>query len=391
MYPTLSYFIYDLTGKYFPLPFFTFGIVMALSFVLAYIIFHKELKRKEMEGIISPRLVTRTFGKLPTITDMLVGILVSGIIGYKLIGLILNYSDTMENPQDYLLSKQGSVIGFLIGGLLSAYTFWRDRKRIKMDYPEEVTREVHLHPYQLMGNFLMIAAISGLLGAKLFDSLEHWNDFINDPLDQLMSFSGLTFYGGLICGGAGVLWYARKNGIPLLHMLDIGAPAMMLAYGFGRFGCQLAGDGDWGKVNLAPKPNWMGFLPDWMWAFNFPRNVNKEGTVLLDNVPGPYVKALAQPVYPTAFYEAVIGILIFFLLWSLRKRIKLPGMLFAIYLLFSAVERFSIELIRVNIPYHWRGYTFTQAELISVLLFIVGLGLGAFLLIRKPTPKELTE
>jgi phosphatidylglycerol:prolipoprotein diacylglycerol transferase len=388
MYPTLSYFIYDLTGKYYPLPFFTFGIMMALSFVAAYLVFLNELKRKEMEGIIYPRMMTKTFGKPAGITDIIIGMLIGGLLGYKIIGLLMNYSDNMENPQDYLLSKQGSFIGFAAGVALSVYTSWRDWKKTKEKTAEPYTKEVLVSPHELMGNFLMIAAISGLIGAKLFDSLENFNEFVNDPIGQITSFSGLTFYGGLICGGAGVLWYARKNGIPLLHMLDIGGPGMMLAYGVGRIGCQLAGDGDWGIVNLSPKPGWMSFLPDWMWSFNFPRNVNKAGEVVLSNVPGPYKYALSQPVYPTAFYEAILGILLFLFLWSIRKKIKIPGLLFSIYLLISAAERFFIELIRVNIKYTWHGFAFTQAEMISVLLFIVGLGMGAFLLIRKPAPKE---
>ena len=100
--------------------------------------------------------------------------------------------------------------------------------------------------------------------------------------------SGLTCYWGLICGALGVIWYTRKHKIPLLPLLDVGAPAMMLAYGVGRIGCQLSGDGDWGIVNTYPKPGWMSFLPDWMWSFNFPRNVAHEGTVILQNVKGKF-------------------------------------------------------------------------------------------------------
>ena len=67
-----------------------------------------------------------------------------------------------------------------------------------------------IHPYQLVGNMIMIAAISGIIGGKIFASLENWDDFMNDPIGQLFSFSGLTFYGGLIFGAISVCYYAKK-------------------------------------------------------------------------------------------------------------------------------------------------------------------------------------
>jgi len=73
----------------------------------------------------------------------------------------------------------------------------------------------------------------------------------------------------------------------------------------------------------------------------------------------------------------IMAFIIFLILWRIRRHIKLPGMLFGIYLLFNAVERFCIELIRVNTKYHIGGLSFTQAELIAVILFLGGLGLIA--------------
>jgi phosphatidylglycerol:prolipoprotein diacylglycerol transferase len=99
----------------------------------------------------------------------------------------------------------------------------------------------------MMGSILLWAAVFGFAGAKLFNALENWGDFMKDPVGMLVGFSGLTFYGGLICGGAAVLYIANKNGVKPLDMLDIGGPGMMLAYALGRVGCQMSGDGDWGS------------------------------------------------------------------------------------------------------------------------------------------------
>ena len=67
------------------------------------------------------------------------------------------------------------------------------------------------HPYQHVGNMTMIAAIAGLLGAKIFHNLENLDSFFRNPIDSLISFSGLTMYGGLICGSIAVLYYAHKQ------------------------------------------------------------------------------------------------------------------------------------------------------------------------------------
>jgi phosphatidylglycerol---prolipoprotein diacylglyceryl transferase len=223
-----------------------------------------------------------------------------------------------------------------------------------------------------MGTFIMWAALFGFIGAKIFHNLENWNDFIADPIGGLLSFSGLTFYGGLICGGAAVLYIANKHGIKPIHMLDIGAPGMMLAYGVGRIGCHMSGDGDWGIVNTAAKPGWLSWAPDWVWSFKYPHNVLSEG-VPIPGCIGRYCHELPAGVFPTPFYEAVACLILFALLWSVRNRIKVPGLMWSVYMLLNGIERFLIELIRVNTKYHVFGINFTQAELISLILVVLGI------------------
>ena len=82
----------------------------------------------------------------------------------------------------------------------------------------------------------MLAAVSGLIGAKIFHNLENMDAFLADPMGQLLSFSGLTFYGGLICGTAVVIWYAKKHNIHYKHIADAAAPGLMLAYELDEWG-----------------------------------------------------------------------------------------------------------------------------------------------------------
>ena len=94
---------------------------------------------------------------------------------------------------------------------------------------------------------------------------------------------------------------------------------------------------------------------------------------------------LSEPVYPTPFYEIMMMLVVFGILWALRKRIKVPGMLFFIYLAFIAVERFLIEKIRVNVVHDVLGMRLTQAEIISIVLFLLSLG-GMLFVWKKNRP-----
>ncbi|MFK5073423.1 prolipoprotein diacylglyceryl transferase family protein, partial [Klebsiella pneumoniae] len=84
-----------------------------------------------------------------------------------------------------------------------------------------------------------------------------------------------------------------------------------------------------------------------------------------------FCNQLPFPVYPTPLYEVIVCALLFLVIWVLRKKIKIPGLLFSIYLMMNGVERFLIEKIRVNTKYDLPFHP-TQAELISLALFIGG-------------------
>jgi phosphatidylglycerol:prolipoprotein diacylglycerol transferase len=377
MYPTLYHAVKDLFGL--DITFLQianmFGFFVAISFLAANYIMTIELRRKEKEGILFSSTKIEKFGYPMPKAEYIVNAIMGFIFGYKILPIIFDSALIGNGAQDYIFSLNGNwMTGILLAALLLYLKYREDKKQ---QLPDPIEKEVESHPWQHMGYLTLVAAVSGILGAKIFHWFEYWDDFMADPMGMLFSASGLTFFGGLICGGVGVLYAANKKGIRPLHMLDVGGPAMMLAYGLGRFGCHFSGDGDWGIVNNNPKPSWMSFLPDWAWSYNYPNNVSQMcdptgGTMPCDFSQTPY---LQLPVYPTPLYEALAAIALFGILWLIRKKNKPAGALFGIYMMMAGAERFFIEKIRVNSTYTIFGIHPTQAELISVALFISGVGL----------------
>lgn len=409
MYPNLYFFLKDTFGmepwgwtKFVN----SFGFFVAIAFILSAMVLVKELKRKEREGLLFPVEETMITGKPASLQELLINALLGFLVGYKALGIFLN-SDQIP-PQEYIFSSKGSWGGGLILALVFAGLKYREKAKQKLAKPEK--RKIRIWPHERVGDITIYAAIFGFIGAKLFDNFENWDRFIQNPIENLLSPSGLTFYGGLICATIAILWYARKKKISIRHLVDAAAPVLMLAYALGRIGCQVSGDGDWGILNSAYVTDASGkavkagpgdfekalethktyylsefgadsipriavkapaSLPAWVVAYAYPHNVNEQG-FKMDHCTGDHCNALPVPVFPTPLYEIIACLVLFLVLLALRKKIRIPGQMFAIYLILNGLERFFIEKIRVNTKYDLFGFHPTQAEIISSALIITG-------------------
>jgi phosphatidylglycerol:prolipoprotein diacylglycerol transferase len=184
-----------------------------------------------------------------------------------------------------------------------------------------------------------VALLGGLIGAR-----GYWLAQNHESLSfgNVLGGSGLIWYGGLAGGIVGVLLWAWRRKFLSLQLVDMAAYGLALGYAIGRIGCQVSGDGDYGKAWDGP------------WAMGY-----SNGTV--PTAPG-------ETVHPTPIYETLVMGLVAYFLWRLRDRVR-PGVLFALYLVIAGVERFLIEFIRRNDDV---ALGLTAAQLESLAQFAIG-------------------
>jgi phosphatidylglycerol:prolipoprotein diacylglycerol transferase len=177
--------------------------------------------------------------------------------------------------------------------------------------------------------------VGGVLGAKI--------DFVlqNGSEGNFLSGSGLVWYGGVIGGAIGVIAVAAWRKIPIGRLANMSAPGLAIGYAIGRIGCQLSGDGDYGRATSLP------------WGMSYP-----DGEVPTTEI-----------VHPTPVYETAAMLVVFFVLWRLRDRLNRPWQLFGLWAILAGAERFLVEFVRRNEDV---ALGLTAAQLFSIGLMAIG-------------------
>ncbi|MCB0762452.1 MAG: prolipoprotein diacylglyceryl transferase, partial [Flavobacteriales bacterium] len=251
MYPTIYHAVLDLIGWDWPWlkMLNSFGFFVALAFVTANYLLMLEMKRKESLGLFPRGTRTIVVGMPVQWKEVAFNALLGFLFGWKVLYLLMNASTLFQPgsmPQEHIFSMQGNVwLGILLAIGFGGYKYWEYKKN---ELPEPQEKEVAVPAHEYVGPITFAAAVGGIVGAKFFHLFENpaeFMKFFQEP--SLENFlSGLTVYGGLIMGAFAVWLYARPKGLKFIHLADATAPGLMLAYGIGRIGCQVSGDGDWG-------------------------------------------------------------------------------------------------------------------------------------------------
>jgi len=198
--------------------------------------------------------------------------------------------------------------------------------------------------------FFLYAIIGAMIGARLYyvafsGSEEYWLN----PL-KLFAFweGGLAIHGGILGGLLVALFYARKMKIPFWKLADTMTPSLILGQAIGRIGCFLNGDAHGYPTSL---PWGMIYSPESPAGRMFP----------------------GQPLHPTQLYEMAFNLMIFLLLWKLRKRIKADGILFLLYVMMYSAIRIFVEHFRAD-KLVFLG-NLSAAQSIGIIGIIIGLSL----------------
>ncbi|NTW54621.1 MAG: prolipoprotein diacylglyceryl transferase [Chlorobaculum sp.] len=249
------------------------------------------------------------------------------------------------------------IIAFAIVWLLSRYRIADEKLPFDKAFPGDALTWA-------MGGVL----IGGRVGYILFYGFD-W--FLQDPIGTLLpihlgsgtcafsGISGMSFHGGLIGVGIALWIFSRKHKVDFLKTVDLFIPAMPLGYTFGRLGNFINGE-LYGRVTTSA----IGmYFPD-------------APTVALR--------------HPSQLYEAFFeGIVLFIILWSIRKKAPWTGFLSGLYLIGYGTVRFFIEFFRE--PDAQLGFVFFNFSMGQVLCFLmIAAGVGIVLLSKQMAEKAKT-
>jgi phosphatidylglycerol:prolipoprotein diacylglycerol transferase len=240
-----------------------------------------------------------------------------------------------------ILFKLGSITIYSYGFLIAvgvvcgvAYLAIRGKKEVGLTFDQA-------------NNLFLLIFIAALVGGKVFLFFENPSSYLENPR-RLFTGSGFVFYGSFLFAVPTMLWFFKKNKLPVYQMLDIMAIVTCLVHMFGRMGCFMAG-----CCHGKPTTSWFG-------------------VTFTD--PACQAEPLNTPLYPTQLMEAGFILLVMISLLAIWQRKQFHGQLFMLYLLLYALGRFVLEYFRGD---EVRGFVIkdyvSHSQFIALVIFGVSL------------------
>jgi phosphatidylglycerol---prolipoprotein diacylglyceryl transferase len=228
------------------------------------------------------------------------------------------------------------VIAFLIGG----YLF----KRL-------VKEDLFKIPVERIDSLITHGIIGMFLGARLiYVFVYNWNYYQNH-LDEILSVwkGGLSFHGAIIGITVALYFFAKRNKVRLLHVVDCSVVVGTQGLFFGRMGNFINGE-------------LYGRTTDLPWGLIFPGG-------------GPY------PRHPSQLYEGILeGLVLFTVLWLFRKKLARTGLASSFFIIGYGFFRFFIEFFREpdsQLGYYFGG-TITMGQILCFIMVCVGVSVAVY-------------
>lgn len=209
---------------------------------------------------------------------------------------------------------------------------------------------------EMILDFMLIAIPICIVSARLYYVVFEWDMYAGDFMKMIAIWEGgLAIYGAVIGGVISAIIFFRWRRVPVGEILDIAAPSIILAQAIGRWGNFVNQEAHGEIINN----------PSWQW---FPAGVQ---------IDGIWYQA-------TFFYESAWNLLVFIFLVLIRRKVKVRGGIFALYIACYGFGRFWIEGLRTDSLY-WGPFRVSQV--LSALLVIGGL---AYVYIMSRRKKDIT-
>lgn len=224
----------------------------------------------------------------------------------------------------------------------------RERKEGLLDTTEQKATEDDIF------SFITFGIIFLLLGARIFSTLVYdtsglyWKKpwLIFWPFDtetkQFTGLAGMSYHGGFIGGLIGMIVWCVTHKRPVWKWIDAMVVAIPLGYTFGRLGNFMNGE-LYGRITTVP------------WGMVFPRaerfsysiNWVQDFAAACGMTIAEGTKLVNLPRHPSQLYEALFeGLLLWTVLWTLRKHKPFDGFLAGCYTIGYGLVRFVIEYFR---------------------------------------------
>lgn len=204
-------------------------------------------------------------------------------------------------------------------------------------------------PKEFISDLIFYTLIIGILGARVYYCVFNLDYYLANPSEILKIYNGgLAIHGGVIAGLVFVYFYTKKKNISFIKILDIVAPAVIIAQSFGRWGNFFNQEAHGGITTYQNLKNM--HIPEFI-------------------INGMHIEG--KYYYPTFFFESIWCLIGFIILMFVRRNKNLrKGFQIGFYFIWYGIGRFFIEALRTD---SLMFFNLKIAQIVSLIGIIIGI------------------